>query len=413
VGKKIFCPVRGVGTQPVSLKVLVVTPWFPNKPADRFGNFVFRSVEATVKAGVTVSVLVTRPWTPRIFGLLHPDWVRPPLREDLFDPALNIRVIHYLSIPRYIFSGVADHLYARGTAATMRNLIDEQGIELVHAHTEGAGYAAVAVARKCNVPAVVTLHGINTAPRLLNNAAKRQRLRNTLNGADRVVLVGEPLRAYFAPLAGRDDNFRVVPNGFFLPGGDWDRDSAPWGEVLRFVSLANLHEGKGIDLNLQALARLQQAGIRNWTYSIVGGGAEQARLEAMVDTFALRDKVRFHGRVSHDRALQLLADADVFVLPSYREAFGVAYLEAMGLGLLTVGVSGQGPEAFIAHGRTGLLVRPNDADSLYQAMTSVFENGQDVQRIAAAGKRFVHSEFTWARHAEKLIAVYREALDGR
>ena len=170
---------------------------------------------------------------------------------------------------------------------------------------------------------------------------------------------------------------------------------------------------KGIDLTLRALARLRQEGFENWTYEIVGGGSERASLDAMTDALGLRDKVIFHGKLPHDQAMRLLAQADVFVLPSYREAFGIAYLEAMAMGLLAIAVSGQGPEAFIADRRTGLLVRPDDSEALFVAMKTVLENGPEMRRIAAAGQRLVRTEFTWARHAEKLMAVYREALRER
>src|SRR5208283_4644968 len=128
---------------------------------------------------------------------------------------------------------------------------------------------------------------------------------------------------------------------------------------------------------------------------------------AMTDALGLRDKVTFHGKLPHDQAMRLLARADVFVLPSCPEAFGIAYLEAMAMGLLAIAVSGQGPEAFIANGRTGLLVRLGDSEDLFLAMKTVLENGPKMRLIAAAGQQLVRTEFTWARHAEKLVAVYR------
>ncbi|HEY2918577.1 MAG TPA: glycosyltransferase family 4 protein [Candidatus Binatia bacterium] len=395
----------------MGLRILCVTPWFPNYPTDGRFNFILHSIRALVGAGNEVTVLVTRPWVPKVFAMMNSNWIHGRLRREQFDIAKNIRITNYLSIPRYILSEFADFLYKCGTATTIRNLVNEHDIQIVHAHTERAGYGAVAVAQPLKVPVVVTLHGISTAPQLLDSQTKRQRLRYTLNGADRVVLVGEPLRAYFARLAGNDNNFRVVPNGFFLPEREQRADSRPWGYVIKFVSVSNLQEGKGVDLTLLALARIRVSGFENWIYSIIGEGAERTRLENMTDRLGLGDKVRFHGRLPHDSTLQRLADADVFVLPSYREAFGIAYLEAMASGLLTVGVRGQGPAAFITHGETGLLVEPNDVDSLYENLKLIFENKPSMQRLALSGKRFVRSEFTWARHAEKLIAVCEEALN--
>ena len=113
---------------------------------------------------------------------------------------------------------------------------------------------------------------------------------------------------------------------------------------------------------------------------------------------------------SHDATLAALAEADVFVLPSYREAFGVAYVEAMAAGLLTIGVVGQGPEAFIRHEETGLLVQPRDVASIVNALRWVMHNRERMLHLALAGRDLVWREFTWGQHAVKLTAVYEEAV---
>lgn len=396
----------------MAFRILCITPWFPNTPHEQSGNFIFRSVESLVRAGNRVTVLVTRPWTPKIFGLLHSDWIRPALRTEKFDPALNIQVSHYPSIPRNYFCEYAGELFRLGTDRVVRRLVREFSPHLVHVHTELPAFGAVAVGRELNKPVVVTLHGINCAPRALNTNRKRAILRGTLDGAARVVLVGEPLRSYFAPLAGRDDHFRVVPNGFHLPEMWESRRKNRVGNTLKIISVSNLHEGKGIELNIDALALLRKSGCRDWTYAIVGGGQERARLEARVKALDLNDNVSFCGPRTHDQAMAFLKEADVFLLPSYREAFGVAYLEAMAAGILTIGVQGQGPEAFIRHGETGYLVPPRDVEAIYRLLRSITDNRKTAERIAAAGQEYVRREFTWDRHADKLLTVYAEVAGG-
>lgn len=395
------------------LNALIVTPWFPNQPADQGGNFILHSAEALIGSGVSVSVLVCRAWVPRIFGLFRADWNRPPINIGAFDPALRIGLVNYLSVPRSLLNELYGPLLRLVARGAIRTIVQDRGIRIIHAHTEAIGHAIAPIAKELGIPLVITVHGINTEARLLNTAWKRRRLREALRNAARVVLVGESLRTHFKSLAGGDANFRVVHNGFRPFSSRRSKKRPDWGVPLRLISVSNLHEGKGIDLNIEALARLRDVGIDDWAYAIVGAGAERAGLERLANRLGLGDKITFHGRVSHDRVSMLLEDADVFVLPSYREAFGIAYLEAMAAGLLAIGVLGQGPEAFIRHGETGLLVDPRSVESLFLALRSVFEQGPQMRRIAAAGRTHVEGEFTWERHAARVVTVYEEALSER
>jgi glycosyltransferase involved in cell wall biosynthesis len=397
----------------VALRILCVTPWFPNTSSDGQYNFILHSVNALVDAGHRVRVLITRPWIPAPLRLLDAGWQHAAARpaSDTLTRAQRVETIRFPSIPRYVLSEYADALYRRATGGRIARAIHEERPDVVHAHTERAGYAAVAAARELGVPSAVTLHGINTAPQLLDTAGKRARLRDTLRHAGRVVLVGEPLRAHFAPLAGGDANFRVVPNGFFLHG---TAVANPFRyPTLRFVSVSKLAEGKGVDLTLRALSRLDESGVRDWTCAVAGDGPERGHLESLSRTLGLADRVTFAGDLPHDRALALLPDADVFVLPSYREAFGVAYLEAMASGLLTIGVQGQGPSAFITDDKTGLLVEPRSVDAVYQAIRRVSADRDRMAAIARAGRAHASAEFTWARHAARLATVLEEAVRDR
>jgi len=394
----------------VPQRILIVTPWFPNYPGDGMGNFIYHSADALVRAGNTMFTLVARPWTPRILGMLHSDWLRPVLQSFEFDPALHIRVKHFPSIPHNYFHGLAGPLFRSGTDSVIRTIVKEHAIQLIHVHTELPAYGAVRMREKLGVPVIVSLHGINTAPRLLNTQRKRSILSHTLTNADRVVLVGEPLRKYFAEIAKRDEHFRVVHNGFYLPKNCRPTEPTKMHDDLRIISVSNLHEGKGIDLNIEALAQLHQEGFRNWSYTIVGDGQEHMSLERSVRQHGLEDQIRFAGGQSHNEVFRLLKEHDVFLLPSYREAFGVAYLEAMAAGLLTIGVKGQGPEAFIEHGKTGFLVAPKDVKAICGVLRSVNVNREEVAAIALAGSSLAWNEFTWERHAEKLTALYDEVI---
>ena len=73
------------------------------------------------------------------------------------------------------------------------------------------------------------------------------------------------------------------------------------GRGLRVISVSNLHEGKGIDLNIMALAKLEKSGVGDWSYQIVGDGDEKAKLKALVAKHGLQSKVQFHGSQPHNK----------------------------------------------------------------------------------------------------------------
>lgn len=392
------------------MRILCVTPWFPNTPEDGRFNFILHSVDALCKEGVELSILVPRPYTPGFFGLFKEEWQRPRLQRERFNTAYHLEECHYVSVPRNFLHYQVWESYRRWISPKIEAMAKKVSAEVIHVHTEAAAFAAVPAARKLGIPVVITLHGINLAPRQLDTQQKRDRLQRTLGSADRIVLVGEPLRAYFAPLAGGDDNFCVVPNGFFLPEVLQSVETRESETSLKLISISNLQEGKGIDLNLQSLALFDQRGFRDWRYTIVGGGDERPRLERMTAEMGLQERVTFLGHLPHREALAQLRDAEIFLLPSYREAFGVAYLEAMAAGLLTIGVKGQGPEAFIVDGLTGFLLAPGDAFAITACLESIVQKREQCRAIAVRGRAVVATEFTWQRHAQKLIDVYAEVV---
>jgi len=390
-----------------ALRVLLLTPWFPNVPGDREGNFIHDSAAALARAQAVVAVLVARPWLRAKLGQEQYRSLGGTFDATTFKRFESVELVHYPAVPGSRLPRLSAWLHDRTVGAALSSLARSFKPDVVHAHTEGAAPVAVAVGRKLGLPVVVTLHGVNTAPRYFGAPFRRGRIRAALAAADRVVLVGRPLEKFFGDLIGDTRNFQVVPNGFDPPAA---RPRMPIGSAraLRCISVANLHDGKGIDLVLQALARMRGQGREDFTYTIVGDGYGRGGLTALAAGLGLADKVRFTGACAHDKVYSYLHEGDVFVLPSLREAFGVAYLEAMAAGLLAIGVEGQGPAAFIRAGETGLLVPPRNAGHLAACLTALADDRPRMRAIAAAGQAYVMDHLTWDHHARKLVQVYRD-----
>ena len=101
---------------------------------------------------------------------------------------------------------------------------------------------------------------------------------------------------------------------------------------VEIISIGNLIQLKGHDFTIRAIKQLIEEGNRNIHLRIVGRGNKEKELKQLVNELKLEEYVEFLGYLSYDNVLSLLQNSDIFVLPSYYEALGCVYLEAMSCG---------------------------------------------------------------------------------
>ena len=125
----------------------------------------------------------------------------------------------------------------------------------------------------------------------------------------------------------------------------------------------------------------------------------------------LPDGVVNLGVVPLQRVRELLSEATVFALPTLREPFGIAFLDAMVCGVPCVGTTvGAVPDIL---GEAGLLVPPADVDALAEAIGSLLDDPARREALASAGRRrVIENDFLWAPVARRLAAVLQTAAAG-
>jgi glycosyltransferase involved in cell wall biosynthesis len=207
------------------------------------------------------------------------------------------------------------------------------------------------------------------------------------------------------------DRIETRPNGFPPP-----REAPPTGELRRRLGLAGdtplvLNVGrvsfkKGLDLLLRAAAGLPEAHI-----AVLGpddGDGTMERLQRLRDELALRERVHFLGPSDAQGPGDAYADADVFVLPSRNESFGLVAAEAAAAGTAVVLTDRCGVAELL--GGRAALVTACDAGALRDAIGRVLADAE-LRASLAAGGREVARETTWDAVAERQEALYERALD--
>lgn len=128
-----------------------------------------------------------------------------------------------------------------------------------------------------------------------------------------------------------------------------------------------------------------------------------------IDALPSVDGLRLHkGLVSNSPALrQLYADADAFVMPTYEDAFGLVYVEAMAAGLPCIGSDVLAVPELVQHGVTGLTLRAGDRGQLRAAIESLRDDPALRERLAVGARTFVETECDEATNCQRLAAIFR------
>lgn len=179
------------------------------------------------------------------------------------------------------------------------------------------------------------------------------------------------------------------------------------GDKLVIGSLGRLHEQKGYDVLIRALAELPEARV-----VIVGDGPERAALEALATRLGVADRLELVGWRGDAR--RWLASFDVFALPSRYEGFPLSIVEAMLAGTPVVATDVASIPEAVLHGRTGLLVRPDDPRELATALRELLGDEEQRRTLALAAQERARELFTSAVMARRFTEIYAEiTAEGR
>lgn len=268
------------------------------------------------------------------------------------------------------------------------------------------GAYATALSRLTGTPLVVTLQGetvMDDHDIYTHSAFLRWALRRGLRRASRVTgcsqFTLDDSRARFGldpskatVIFNGVDEEEVVPQPVEVP-------------FRRYVAaLGRVVEKKGFDLLIDAFADVAHE-LPDLGLVIGGEGAALPALWAQVEDLGVRDRVWFPGRLNRGQVAGLLATAEIFVMPSRLEPFGIVALEGWRAGIPVVVTSRGGPPEFVDDGRSGLVVDPADRDALAAALRKLATDPGLRESLGRRGRERL-PEFAWERLTRDYVATY-------
>ena len=337
--------------------------------------------------------------------------------EHLGVTELDGTVVRHLPTPLPARSGRA--LVSFGLAAprawhAWRSAFRAFRPELLHIQCFGPnGVYAAALARRTGTPHVLTSHGetfMDDHDAFGTSALMREGLRRGVAAA--AVTTGcsqqvvDDLRDRFGLVGGS-----VVPNGVgpvptTPPSGTGPEEADPPAGPL-VLGIGRLEMTKGFDLLVEAVARTDPD--LRVTLVLGGDGSQREALRSLGEGLGLGDRLRLVGPLDEAGVDAWMRRADVVVMPSRREAFGIVALEAWRAGTPLVATTLGGPASFVTDGVDGVLVDPVNTGAMAHVIESLLRDPARRSALGAAGQASAR-RYSWQAVAESYAALHAQVL---
>lgn len=283
--------------------------------------------------------------------------------------------------------------------------------DIVHAHAFGyfPTWAASAARKLGRSRLVVTPHSDVGTGTSGSRLYARTVARGTLARADRVVALTSLEAQHLQRLGVDPRRIVTIPNGIDLKEFPPRGPRPPVGVGARILFVGRIYpEQKGLETLVRAMARLPSGlGVRLRMVGEDWGGA--VRVKELARALGIADRIELPGPVPRDVLRREYARADLFVLPSLFEPFGIVLLEAMAAGLPIIASRVGGIPEVVEEGRNALLVPPGDVDALAEAMRRLIADESLARRFSAASYDRV-GRFSWEHLVGRFVDLFEELL---
>jgi len=378
------------------MNILFVVTFYPSKEFPQEGIFLEQHAKALKQYGHKVEVLFIKQGTDEC-------------QESFFN---GINVIRIGTKRRKKLNLLLPGGVCREDAKKIYKAI-KKGYDVVSVHSGGLDIlrSVLAICRKCGTKVVVHFHGLNVwyeffeKRKWMHNCIRLQK-KQIYSKIDAMVGVSDKVTNRFSEKIKNVPAFTVY-NGvnldlFKFKDRDFSKD-----KKLKVLIVANLIELKGHDYLIKAIAKAKQKGI-DAELTIAGRGPLEAELKDLAKKLNISDSVKFTGYIEYEKIADLMQENDVFIMPSYYEALGCVYLEAMSSGMITIGVWGQGIDEIIKDGENGFLVEPKSVDAIVSTLEKIHGKSSDELKSISRNANETALEYNWDKSGQMLSSVYHK-----
>lgn len=285
----------------------------------------------------------------------------------------------------------------------VRSLLRQIKPDIVHAHY-ATGYGFWGSVQH-EAPLVLTVWG-SDIEEAFNNKLKALFVRRALRKAKLITSASKFLMERTLSFERSVRNkIHLVPFGVPLPEDMTDSSTYHERKTVEMIFAKAYYSIYAPDVLLEAFAQAYREDSR-LRLTMIGGGPEMGKLQNLAIRLGVGEVVRIEGHKEPTEAIRQIRQADIMVMPSRRESFGVAALEALAYGLPVIGTAVGGIPEIIENGVNGLLVPAGEVTPLVSAILRLSADSRLRREMGKTGQKMVREKFSFSRCLDQMEEIY-------
>jgi teichuronic acid biosynthesis glycosyltransferase TuaC len=406
-------------------RILWISDYFPRPHDTTLGVWGLESVKAIIRKGIEVIVFSPTPWLPKL--LFFTSRLRK-LNQVPLKYTFNSVNIFYPRCPHYPHRLVIKYIYnyfpyfetsflIRWLNPVLKEIVQNYSFDAVHSNfIFPGGYIGYAIKNQYNVPFVVHERSVKRMSDALQHKLRKELYSKIINEADAVISPSRKIAGTIEQLLGNNKKVKVIRD----PGshstlnttGIFQLKPEKYRNKKIILSVGSLIERKGHEYLIKAVNILKEE-FENIICIIIGSGVRKRYLDKLVKSLNLNSYIEMAGKLPHDEVLKFMSWCSIFVLPSWDEAFGTVYGEAMAFGKPVIACKNEGLSEMIENGIHGFLVNKRDEGDIASAVKKILTDDMLEASMGSASKILVEKNLNYDFMASEIVDLYNSIAAGK
>lgn len=375
------------------LHILIIPSWYPTINNNLSGIFFKEQAESLAKHNINIGCIAINELSARSI------FKKNKIKFDYLDSSINnVNTMSVLYPMVNRFNATRKVIRIIVFKYMFKQYIKKYGVpNLIHLHSFLYGDLAMWIKENYNINYIVTEHSSGFLRNLYNNKEINY-AKNVFYKASYNIAVSQDFKKLLEIKF--QTTFHYVPNTIDTNFFNF-KNNVNASNSFSFINVAFLNKNKNQALLIEAFSTAFR-GNANVSLTIVGDGEEYHNLRGLIKSLNMQNQITLHGVASREEVLELLQDANAFVLSSQYETFGIVMIEAMSCGLPVVATKCGGSESIVINDKLGILVDKGIKD-LAEGMLTLYNSTYNKEYI----RSYVIKNFSSEVIAKKIIDAYR------